>query len=45
MEVSKIEGKFHCPECPSKLSTPTTFNAHLKTKHNGQCEVAYNTKK
>lgn len=39
LEVSKVDGKFNCPECSSKLSTPTTFSAHSKNKHNGHCEA------
>ena len=45
IEVDKINGKFNCPECPSKLSTPTTFNTHLKNKHDGHCETISNNKK
>ncbi|KAI7894979.1 uncharacterized protein EV154DRAFT_477757 [Mucor mucedo] len=45
MEVSKVDGKFNCPECSSKLSTPTTFSAHLKKKHNGHCEAISNKTK
>ncbi|KAI7859233.1 hypothetical protein BDC45DRAFT_531134 [Circinella umbellata] len=45
IEVNKIGDKFNCPECPSKLSTPTTFNIHLKNKHDSYCKAISKGKK
>ncbi|KAI8638231.1 hypothetical protein BD408DRAFT_27838 [Parasitella parasitica] len=37
--VERIDGKFNCPDCRSRLSTSRSFNNHLKKKHKGTCSV------
>lgn len=32
--------KWKCPDCPSKLLNPKTFNQHLKT-HGGSCSAKF----
>lgn len=36
--INRCDSKFTCPECSSKLNSPTTFRRHLK-KHNAYCET------
>ncbi|GAA5798895.1 hypothetical protein HPULCUR_004302 [Helicostylum pulchrum] len=45
LSISRVDGRFDCPKCPSKLSTPTTFNRHLINKHNGRCSPVSNKRK
>ncbi|KAI8977086.1 hypothetical protein BDF20DRAFT_542518 [Mycotypha africana] len=37
--VERIDSKFSCPDCPSRLSTTRSFNDHLKKKHKGTCSA------
>ncbi|CEJ05571.1 hypothetical protein RMCBS344292_19509 [Rhizopus microsporus] len=37
--VKRINSKFSCPDCPSRLSTSRSFNDHLKKKHKGTCSA------
>ncbi|KAG0986945.1 hypothetical protein G6F29_002878 [Rhizopus arrhizus] len=37
--VERIDSKFSCPDCPSRLSTSRSFNDHLKKKHKGTCSA------
>ncbi|KAG1579184.1 hypothetical protein G6F46_011095 [Rhizopus delemar] len=37
--VERIDGKFNCPDCRSKLSTFRSFNNHVQKKHKGTCST------
>jgi hypothetical protein len=43
--VERIDSKFSCPDCPSRLSTSRSFNDHLKKKHKGTCSAVFKAKK
>ena len=43
--VERIDSKFRCPDCPSRLSTSRSFNDHLKKKHKGACSAVSKAKK
>lgn len=45
VSVSRIDGKFTCPKCSSKLNSPTTLNRQLGKMHDGRCSTSSIRKK